>query len=172
MPTVDSSRSRVIERAPLHGGVIAGFAAGLALAVYLAVTSYIGGQGVWRVTKAAAYPLIGRRALAPGFSAGPVLLGLVCHFAVSVLWGVLFAALFFGLSQRATVIAGAIWGLVAWLAMYYVVLPLVGAGMLNKGPVVPAILAHLLFGLALGICFLPFQRQRAVTPRVRRREPT
>ena len=63
--------------------------------------------------KGAAAPLSGEAAMRPGFEAGPVLLGLVCHFAVSIGWGLLFGLVAYGVA----------WGIVVWLGMFYVVLP-------------------------------------------------
>ena len=61
----------------------------------------------------------------------------------------------------ATVLAGALWGIVVWLAMFYVVLPVAGAGVVARGaPIGGAVTGHLIFGLALGIGFLPFQRRQ------------
>jgi hypothetical protein len=45
--------------------------------------------------------------------------------------------------------------------MYFIVLPLVGAWALTKGvPLLGPVIQHAIFGLALGIGFLPFQRER------------
>jgi hypothetical protein len=46
--------------------------------------------------------------------------------------------------------------------MYHVVLPLSGAGeLVRNAPVGMSILEHVLFGLAVGLGFLPFQREHA-----------
>ena len=154
-------------RRGLGGGAVAGIIAGLVLAAFLTIMNVRHGQDVWVGLKGAALPFLGARVQQPGFDALAVLLGVVCHMAVSIGWGVLFGAIVYGFSKGLTVAAGAVWGIVVWLGMYYAVLPAVGAGDLPRHvPVVNAILSHVLFGLVLGIGFLPFQRTVTQTPRL------
>jgi hypothetical protein len=142
------------------------------LSVFLILMNLANNRDVWTVAKGAALPFLGvQRVMQPGFEAGPVLLGTLSHFAVSAAWGLLFGLLFFGLRKGATLFAGAFWGIIVWLGMYYVVLPLIGAGQVARStPVGSAVLIHLLFGLGVGIAFLPFQRTRprAEPPMIRR----
>jgi hypothetical protein len=110
--------------------------------------------------KGAAIPLLGERAMAPGFDGTAVLLGLVIHFAISAAWGIVFGLLFQGLSRGATIGAGFAWGFVVWLVMYYLVLPLAGMSeMARSTPIGMAIVSHVLFGLSVALGFLPFQRE-------------
>jgi len=149
----------------LGGGVAAGVIGGAVIALAMLVTALVRGADIWIGVKAAAAPFLGERALRPGFDAEAVAFGMACHFAVSIVWGVLFSALFYGMSRGATVVAGALWGLVVWFVMYYVVLPLAGLEqMASQAPAGPSILLHVLFGLAVGIGFLPFQRPRPELP--------
>lgn len=148
-------------RHALKGGVVAGIIGGVAMSVFMMAMNVFKGQDIWMGAKMPALPLLGERAMEPGFDAWPVLLGMMSHFGVSIGWGVLFALLVFGLARGATVAAGALWGVVVWLGMFYVVLPIVGAGAVVKMmPVGIAIFEHVLFGLAVGIGFLRFQRAR------------
>src|SRR5205823_1631571 len=94
----------------LGGGAVAGIIGGVVIAIALVVGALAKGQDVWPSFKGAAAPFLGERAMRPGFDGAAVLLGVICHFAVSIIWGVLFAAIFFGLSRGATVAAGAVWG--------------------------------------------------------------
>ena len=49
--------------------------------------------------------------------------------------------------------------------MYYVVLPIVGLGeVARSAPLGMAIIGHVIFGLAVGVGFLPFQRTRPHAP--------
>jgi hypothetical protein len=142
----------------LGGGVLAGIFGGLVLTGVLIALAHSAGQDMWGAVKGASSPIYHDRAHLPGFDAGPVLLGLVGHFAISVVWGVLFAAIFYGLSRPATVLAGAAWGVVVWLVMYYLVMPFFGlAAAAAATPVVYAIALHVMFGMAVAIGFLPFQ---------------
>jgi hypothetical protein len=142
----------------LIGGTAAGVIAGVAMAIVLLVMTLLQGQDVWPVFKGAAAPFIGDAAMRPGFELGPVLLGTLAHLAVSIGWGILFGLLVYGMSKGATVIVGALFGIVVWLGMYYVVLPLVGlAEMARTTAVSFAVITHVIFGFALGLGFLPFQ---------------
>jgi hypothetical protein len=145
----------------LGGGVVAGIVGGAVIALAMLLAALLKQQDIWLGLKGAAVPFLGDRALQPGFDPGAVAVGVASHFAVSIVWGVMFAAIFFGLSRGATIMAGAIWGLIAWFVMSYVVLPLAGLEqMARQTPVGTAILSHLMFGLTVGVGFLPFQRTR------------
>ena len=145
------------------GGVAAGVAAGLALLVLVIAQAGINGGSPWPVLKFASLPWFGTRVLETGFDALPVLVGLIVHFAVSIGWGVAFAVLVYGLSHWATLAASLGWGILAWLVMNGVVLPVLGWGALARSaPIGLAFLFHLIFGLAMGVVFLPFQRPKTV----------
>ncbi len=145
----------------LGGGVVAGIIGGIVIAIVLVVSALVKGGDLWVPLKGAAAPFLHERAAQPGFDATAVALGAICHFAISIVWGVLFAALFYGLSRGATVAAGVGWGIVVWAVMYYAVLPLAGlADHARATPVPTAILSHVVFGLAVALGFLPFQHPR------------
>lgn len=141
-------------------GVLAGIVGALALWLFSLITTAAQGGPFWPTFKSAARPLLGaERVMAPGFDVIAVALGTLAHFAVSITWGVLFALLFFGLSRGATLLAGVFWSFVVWLAMFYVVLPIIGAYEVTRNvPVGWAIVQHLIFGLAVALTFLPFQK--------------
>jgi hypothetical protein len=145
----------------LGGGTVAGLIAGAVVSALMLSVMWARGMDVWIGAKAAAFPFFHERVMAPGFDAGPVVAGLISHFAVSIFWGIVFAWAVFGLSRAATTGVGVIWGLFVWAVMYFIVLPLVGAWALTKGvPLVGPVIQHAIFGLTLGIGFLPFQRER------------
>lgn len=164
---MEATMNRATRKRASAGGIVAGIVAGAILsAILVAMTASKGGD-VWQVVKAAGTPLLGESARDPGFDLVPVLVGVGVHFGVSILWGLLFATLFFGASKLGTVALGAAWGFVVWLVMYYVALPLAGMGNVPKSvPLGQAVLEHVIFGLALGLAFLPYQRPR------RQREPS
>jgi hypothetical protein len=141
------------------GGAVAGVVGGMVVNLLIALASALAGRDVWVGFKVAAYPFVGARVMTPGFDAAAFALGLVDHLAVSVVWGVMFAAVAFGLSRWATVGFGAVWGLMVLFVMAFVVLPMAGAIRLEDAMALrPAVLAHVTFGLAVGLAFLPFQR--------------
>jgi len=143
------------------GGIFAGVMGAAVLAAFHVVANWLTGRDVWLGMKAAALPLLGaERALRTGFEAGPVILGLLGHFAVAIGWALPFGLVFYGLNRGATVAAGIAWGVVAWASMYSIVLPLLGAhAFVHATPAVAAIFDHVLFGATVGAAFLPFQRQ-------------
>lgn len=157
--------SELSGRRRITGGVFAGVIGGAVIAIFMLAVSIVKGQDVWSGMKMAGAPFLGERAMLPGFDLGAVLVGVLSHFAVSIVWGVLFGILFHGLGKPATVAVGAIYGIVVWLGMFYVVLPLFGLSEIARSaPVGMAVLEHVLFGLAVGVGFLPFQRRRPHAP--------
>jgi hypothetical protein len=151
------------------GGAVAGLVAGAVMSVFMLFVNVLRGGDVWTVFKGASAPFFGARASVPGFDPAPVLTGLLTHFAVSICWGVLFGLVFYGLSKGLTVAMGAVWGVVVWFGMFYIVLPLVGLGeMARHAPPGIAIFQHVVFGLAVACAFLPFQHEAARFPFVHR----
>ncbi|MFZ5470658.1 MAG: DUF6789 family protein [Myxococcota bacterium] len=149
-------------------GAIGGLVGGVVLWAFLLFATALRGQDVWMVFKGAATPLLGERAGEPGFDFLAVFLGAGVHFLVSVGWGALFGIFFAGLTRGATLAAGVLWGVVVWLVMFYVVLPLVGMGQVSRQvPIGFAVLEHVLFGVVVALVFVPFQRtlRRQVPPR-------
>jgi hypothetical protein len=156
----------------LGGGAIAGIVGGGLMALYMLFATLMRGGDLWLVVKGSALPFLGQRAVAPGFDGTAALVGLLTTFAISAFWGALFGVLFYGLSFRGTMAMGFVWGLVVWIGMYFVALPLFGLGDVARAtPVWRAIVTHLVFGVGVAIGFLPFQRERpARWTRYRRRE--
>jgi hypothetical protein len=145
----------------VQGGMFAGAAGGAALLCYVALAGSAAGYDAWAGVKLAAAPWLGGRVLLPGFDALAVVLGLVGHFTTATAWGMSFGAFFYGATPGGTIALGALWGMLVWLAMFYVVLPLFGVGQLAVMiPVGAAALSHLVFGLVLAAAFLPFQQVR------------
>ena len=156
-----AAKNSVEARQAVKGGAIAGAVGGALLTVFMVVMNVLKGWDPWVPMKTAAYPWLGELVRETGFEPVSVLLGLTTHLGVSVGWGILFGVLFYGLSKGATVGMSLLWGVVVWLAMFYVVLPVVGAGeLVRNAPKGIAVLEHLAFGLAIGLAFLPFQHTR------------
>jgi hypothetical protein len=141
------------------GGIVAGAIGGTVLSLIMLVLNHAQGYDIWAGMKGAGMPFLGEQATLPGFDLHAVVVGVSCHFAVSIVWGLLFGLLFYGFGKGATVALGAMWGVVVWVGMYYVVLPLVGLAEVARSVPVPlAIINHVAFGLVVGLGFLPFQR--------------
>jgi uncharacterized membrane protein YagU involved in acid resistance len=89
---------------------------------------------------------------------GGASVGWLAHFLVgTVLWGFLFALLYPNLPGSNAVTKGATFGVLAWLMMMIVVMPMAGAGFFGvklgmMAPVMTLIL-HLIWGAVLGFVF-------------------
>src|SRR5262245_45187355 len=103
------------------GGIVAGLVAGLLLALFMLVMNLLARQDIWVGMKSAGIPFLGEAATRPGFDVIPVVVGVATHLAISAAWGLVFGMLFYGLSKIATVLLGALWGVVIWFTMLYVV---------------------------------------------------
>ena len=151
------------------GGAIAGLVAGIFTSVFLALTNAAKGHDVLQGLKFAGVPLLGKRALEPGFDHVAIVIGVFDHLVISMAWGFLFGLLFFGLSKGLTLLAGVLWGFVVWVVMLYVALPVLGFPPGGNNPVPVAIFTHILFAVVLALVFLPFQHE---IPTIPRRRPT
>lgn len=166
MTLAESGTTKVLPRREraraAKGGVLAGLFAGLVFLIVMLLMNLVTGQSVWVSVKFAALPFLGvEGVMEPRFEVGPVVLGIVSHFAVSAAWGLTFGLLFYDFGRMATVVAGAFWGLFAWLVMHYLVQQLIGGGRVaGMVPKQAAFLEHVLFGISIGLGFLPFQRVR------------
>jgi hypothetical protein len=141
-------------------GLLAGLVGGFVLAVFRITMALGAGGDAWHPLEMAAAPVLGERALVPGFDPAAFVLGMILHFAIAAAWGGVFGFFFHGLAARGTVIAGPLFGLVVWFTMLYVVLPLAGLSELATAvPIRDAIVAHVLFGLGVGIAYAPFQER-------------
>jgi uncharacterized membrane protein YagU involved in acid resistance len=143
------------------GGIVAGIVAGLVLAAYLVGMNVYEGKDIWLPIKGAGLPLLGERAAQPGFDLTAVAVGAGVHTGISIVWGLLFAMLFSGASRLGTVALGVVWGVVVWLVMHYLVLPMAGlTEMARSVPMREAVTSHIGFGVVLALAYLPFQRPR------------
>ncbi|HKE16868.1 MAG TPA: hypothetical protein VKB80_18465 [Kofleriaceae bacterium] len=158
---MEATLNRANRNRAIGGGILAGLIAGALMTAYMMAMNVHQGRDLWLALKGAGTPILHDRARDPGFDAYAVLIGGGVHFAISALWGLVFSILFFGASRLGTVALGAAWGIVCWLVMFYLVLPIAGMSAVPKMvPIGQAILEHVGFGLAIAIAFLPFQRPR------------
>ena len=140
------------------GGAIAGLAGGVAMAVVAALLSASMGQDIWHEPKRIAAIVYGPAALAAGFDLGPVLLGTLLHLLVSALLGAVFGivtrrGLHLTSDFGTPIMAGLVYGLLIWMAAYFVVLPLFNPALLEVYP--PAfIIQHVAYGVVLGTVYM------------------
>ena len=94
------------------------------------------------------------------------MVGWVIHFLIgTVLWGVLFALLFKSLPGSAPVVKGMAFGVLAWLVMMLIPMPLAGAGLfgMHMGIMAPmmTLVLHLIWGAVLGATYGALSRSAA-----------
>jgi uncharacterized membrane protein YagU involved in acid resistance len=113
------------EKAAAWRGILVGGAiAGVLDIVYACVANGLRGRPPLRTLQSVASGVLGRDAFEGGWTAGA--LGLFCHFAIAlgiaaVYW---LASRRFRLLRDRPVVAGALYGMLVYLAMNFVVLPL------------------------------------------------
>jgi hypothetical protein len=141
------------------GGALAGLGGGLAMAVVAALLATTMGDDVWLQPKLIAAVVYGPAAASqPGFVAAPVLVGTLIHIVVSVVLGAIFGivtrrVLHLTSDFWTPVLAGLIYGMLLWMAAYFVVLPIVDPALLETYS--PAfILQHLVYGMVTGLLYM------------------
>jgi len=140
------------------GGACAGVFGGLAMALVEALIARATGQDIWRESKQIAAVGYGASAEArPGFAAGPVVVGSLIHLALSALLGAVFAIVTRRVLRLTSdfgtpLITGLIYGLIIWMAAYFIVLPTFDPLLLDS--YAPAfIVQHLVYGLVTGLVY-------------------
>ena len=141
------------------GGALAGLAGGVAMAVVAALLSASMGLDIWHEVKRISAIVYGPAAFAgSGFELEPVLIGTLIHLLVSALLGAIFGIvtrrwLHLTSDFGTPVLAGLIYGLMVWLAAYFVVLPLLNPALLEV--YAPAfIIQHAVYGIVMGLVYM------------------
>ncbi len=139
------------------GGALAGLGGGIAMALVGGIIALSSATDIWQTSKLIAGAIGGSPIVAPGFDAGPVILGTLMHIAFSMIMGALFGIVFrrtlklpsgFGLP----IVGGLIYGLAIWFVAYFMVLPALNSGLLQV--YAPAfIIQNLTYGVVLGLIY-------------------
>lgn len=138
--------------------LVAGIAASVVMGMIEMIYEAIAGDGFWSpMIYIGATVLRGLQSvqIPVSFNFWGVVLGLMGHMMNSVIFGLIFAAIFSRTPRSRGVLAitGAIYALTIFFVMWYVVLPAVDPVMLNLNATVFAI-AHVMWGAVLGL-FIP-----------------
>ncbi len=142
------------------GGAVSGGVGGILMLALLVGRSLLNGQDWWVHFKLAAAPYLGAGAVTAGFEWVPVLLGFSAHLFIAQSWGTAFGSICYGMSRLPTLAAGLVLGLVSFVAMNFVMLPILGLHeLMPVGSVDGALSLHLLYGAFTAACFLFFQRE-------------
>jgi uncharacterized membrane protein YagU involved in acid resistance len=134
-------------------GIIAGFIATVVLTVLMLVKEMIGLMPELNVIS-----MLSTMANAKmGMPATPMV-GYLLHFVIgAIVFGVLFHVLNGSLPGGNQLMKGIVFGVVAWLLMMLLVMPMAGAGMfgMSMGTMAPVmtLLLHVIFGAVLGFSY-------------------
>lgn len=92
---------------------------------------------------------------------GSILLGFLMHMVDSAILGIIFAYIWRGIgaNKGLEIVGGLIYGILVWLVMTYIALPIVGSPM-AKVTGGWFVVGHLIFGLFVGLITPRYTRQR------------
>lgn len=128
-------------------GIIAGLVATIVLSVLMVLKGMMG-----------IMPELNVIAMLAGQMGGSTMMGWVAHFVVgAIIYGLAFANLRGMLPGGSNLVKGIVLGIIGWLMMMVVVMPMMGAGMfaMNMGMMatVATLMLHIIFGLVLGLAY-------------------
>jgi len=150
MPSPFEESAVILKRA-----VVAGLLGGVTMAIAAVILAAAHGGDPWLPLKMPSVAFYLQRALEPGFDAGPVALGILCHLAVSMVWAALYGYLVHGLAAPVAMAIGPLWGLVAGAVMTFGVLPLLSLTRLRADmPFGSTVVEHLVFGAFIALPFV------------------
>jgi Family of unknown function (DUF6789) len=148
-------------------GALAGLVGGIAMTIGAALLDGSYGYDIWFQLKVIASLVLGPAAIAQaGFVAGAVLVGLLIHLAVSALLGALFGIVTrqilrlpsdFGIPP----VTGLVFGLLIWLAAYFVVPALAPQLMAVYAPAF--IIQHIIYGTVTSTVYAVLRPQPYAT---------
>lgn len=136
----------------LGAGFMSGFIATIVLSVFMIAKAMAGMMPAFNAIRDNAHLV----SMITSLPAAPPI-GWITHFVIgTILWGAAYAWLRPKFSASG-VVAGMTFGIIAWLAMMIVFMPIVGHGLFALGIGFPATVAtlvlHLIYGAALGLSY-------------------
>lgn len=186
MSTAVLTRPRAVALPRLAGyGALAGLAGGIGMALWQMIQSGATSNGFWTPLNLCMASFVWRGQAAmiekdmmmhPGMSmnmpvaAGHLAVGIILHLAFSVLVGIVFITILFGLRRAglsalrtapgfvAASVAGAA---LVYVVMMYLVLPWANPLMCHMTPRGPFFIGHLVYGLVFGLVAYPLARRAA-----------
>ncbi|MDT8409899.1 MAG: hypothetical protein RQ741_09905 [Wenzhouxiangellaceae bacterium] len=128
-------------------GIIAGLVATIVLSILMMLKGMMG-----------VMPELNVVAMLASKMGGSAMMGWVAHFVIgAVLYGLAYANLRGMLPGGSDAVKGIVLGIVGWLVMMVVIMPMMGAGMfaMNMGMMaaVATLMLHIIFGLVLGLAY-------------------
>jgi hypothetical protein len=128
----------------LKNGILAGFIATVVLSVMMVAKAMMG-----------VMPQLDVIVMLSAMMGMPAIFGWLAHFMIgSIAWGGGFAVLYGAIPGGNAIVKGVVFGIVAWLGMMIVVMPMAGAGLFGMafGIMAPmmTLVLHIIFGAVLG----------------------
>lgn len=154
MATIDSRRAadfdpvapEVHRGLPARFGLGPGLVAGLVMLIILVILSLAQRQSFWWPMKLVATTFMGPRAMAGGVGTG--IIGLIAHFAFSVLLAMGFAKMAGRTTRRRVLLTGMFYGIAIWAVVQFLILPWASPyEALKMGTVWPFFLGFFSYGL-------------------------
>lgn len=138
-------------------GALGGVLGGAVMAIWTMIVFWLTGVGFWTPLNLIAHTVWRSAPLDATFSWGGPLLGMAVHLAMSILLGVVLAALVSatpGLARKpgATGIIGMVYGLGVWLVMQYALWPALDDAAADRFTPWVFAVGHVIYGLHLGVC--------------------
>lgn len=133
--------------------VVAGFGATIVLSILMLIKGAMGMLPAMNVI----YMLSHMAHHIAGLPASPAI-GWLLHFSIgTILWGILYGAVFSQLPGNSPVVKGLVFSIGAWLLMMVIVMPLAGKGLfaiqIGIMAAVATLVLHLIWGASLGAIF-------------------
>jgi len=128
-------------------GILAGLVATIVLSLLMVVKGMMG-----------VMPELNVIAMLAGQMGGSTMMGWVAHFMIgAIVYGLVFANFNGALPGGSNLVKGIALGVVGWLVMMVVLMPMMGAGLfaMNMGMMaaVATLMLHVIFGLVLGLSY-------------------
>jgi len=131
-------------------GIIAGFIAGTGMIVIWALFAQLFGNGARSLIDTIAFTFLGDQAFAGEKQSLALLLGLLIHFVISALLGLLYAVSLDRLDARDTLVVSVFYGFTIWVVSSFIVGGWFNDLILSYSRTWWGFLAFFVFGLALG----------------------
>lgn len=145
MPIPDNYESKL----PVRAGLLAGLTGALSIMVVVAALLVLAGRDIWTAARLIAVVVYGPDA-AVGIA--PIVVGTAIHLLMGSTLGTVFAWVLPCMPRGIWIVAGLLYGVVAWLISTFLVLPVVAPPMIAADTNVNVLLlAHLVYGFVLGI---------------------
>jgi hypothetical protein len=145
-----------VKKAAFARGVVGGVAGGVLMAIWSMIAMWLTGAGFWTPLNLIAHTVFASVPLDATFSFPALVIGLLVHFAMASVLGVVFAALMTPAAGRmptiaTSVLSGIAYGIFVWLVMQFFVWSVADA--IAASAFTPWIfgVGHLIYGLTVGL---------------------